>query len=362
MVNFMPKSKHRKKKTNFGSHRGTKARQRNPITNPKARVLRPHNSGRVVHVIVPKPPPNSPLAMISRSPDGSPGIYLITFVLCVPGQKVFQDSLDFAKLRDAGDSLLHFPQGIRDIKIQVSARQGFAEIAFLKNRRGAMSHAITRIYAQNFEDANKSAYQIVVPALSRLSFKFDIPLDVIGFEALEETTSTTLYSYGLLGRPTWFSDLQHFSTQEEHTRFFSAYREALNAANVFYQALSFYKVVEGVLANRIRKMRATSSFTKGDVGFLPTEIFPSAMADISSDDEMTVGEFSIHLGKSFEDVHEHYRNLIRNAIAHLSQLDSVIDADNYDDISTCERAIPVLKFMARQMLQHDLDGFEKAKT
>jgi hypothetical protein len=66
--------------------------------------------------------------------------------------------------------------------------------------------------------------------------------------------------------------------------------------------------------------------------------------------------------QSFKDVHEYYRDLIRNAIAHLSQLDGVIDADSYDDISTCERAIPVLRFMARRMLQNDLDSIEKAKT
>jgi len=358
----MPKSRSRRKKSTVKTRSGERTGQTKGFNKASANVLRPRASGRVVHVIVPIPPPNTPLSRIPRSAEGSFGAYLITFVLGVPGRKVFQDSLDFVKLRDAGDSLLHFPQGIRNIKIQVSERRGFAEIAFLKNERGAMSHAVTRIYAQSFEDANKSAYQIVVPALSRLSFKFDIPLDVIGFEVLEEATGSTLYSYGVLGRPTWFSDLQHFSTEEEHTRFFSAYREALNATNVFYQALSFYKVVEGVLANRIRRMRAKNSFTKGDKGFLPTEIFPSAMADISSNDEMTVGEFDIHLGKSFDDVHEHYGNLIRNAIAHLSQLDSVLDADNYDDISTCERAIPVLKFMARQMLQHDLDGVEKTKA
>lgn len=355
----MPKSKHRKKKPHVRRRAPNSIREEHRVE--RALVERPNNSGRVVHVVVPHPPLESPLARIPRSAEGSPGIYLITFVLSVPGQKVFQDSLNFSQLREAGDSLLYFPKGIREIKIQVSARKGFAEITFLKNKKGAISHAVTRIHAQSFQDANRNAYDIVVPTLSRLSFKFDIPLDVIGFEVLEEKTSTTLYSYGLLGRPTWFSDLQEFSSQLEHTRFFSAYREALNSTNVFYQALSFYKVVEGVLANRVRRMRANNSFTKGDVGFLPAEVFPSAMADISSD-EMTVGEFNIHLAKSFKDVHEHYRDLIRNAIAHLSQLDGVIDADSYDDISTCERAIPVLRFMARRMLQNDLDSIEKAKT
>lgn len=355
----MPKSRQRKKKPTFRTVRRKKEDRESRTIDANARVLRPHQSGRVVHVIVPVPPADSPLATIPRSPEGSAGIYLITFVLSVPGQKVFQDSLNFSELREAGDSLLYFPEGIREIKIQVSAREGFAEITFLKNKKGAISHAVTRIYARNFEDANRNAYDIVVPTLSRLSFKFDIPLDIVGFEVFEERTSTTLFSYGLVGRPTWFSDLEQFSSQKEHTRFFSAYREALNSTNVFYQGLSFHKVIEGILANRIRRMRANGSYTKGDTGFFTSETFPSAMADISSETEMTVGEFEVHLGKSFNEVYEHYRELIRNAIAHLSQLDGVINADSYDDISTCERAIPVLRFMARRMLKNELDSVAK---
>src|SRR5205085_4254960 len=164
----MPKSKHRKKKFTRRKSSSSHISKPEPLAN--ARVLRPNTSGRVEHVIVPVPPPDSPLAQIPRSPEGSFGIYLITFVLCVPGQKVFQDNLNFSTLRDAGDSLLFLPDGIRDIKIQVSASQGFAEIALLKNKKGAISHAVTRIHADNFTDAESKAYEIVVPTLSHLSF------------------------------------------------------------------------------------------------------------------------------------------------------------------------------------------------
>lgn len=355
----MPKSKHRKKKPTRRKSSSNHISKPEPLTN--ALVLRPNTSSRVEHVIVPVPPPNSPLAQIPRSPEGSSGIYLITFVLCVPGQKGFQDNLNFPTLRDAGDSLLFLPNGIRDIKIQVSASQGIAEIALLKNKKGAISHAMTRIHADNFKDAESKAYEIVVPTLSHLSFKFDIALDVMGFEVLEEKTKTTLYSYGVLGRPKLFNNLENFSSEIEYRRFFSAYREALNSTNTFYQALNFYKVIEGVLAHRIRQKRAAKSYTKGDSGFLTTEVLPKTLEDISSYDDFTVGEFNIHLGKEFKDIQEHYRDLVRNAIAHLSQLDSVLDADNYDDISTCEKAAPVLKFMARQMLLNDLEALTKAK-
>lgn len=350
----MPKSRHRKKGAN--SRRPSAGNAKKPQPSSNALVFRPKTSGRIQHVIVPVPPPGTPLASIPRSPEGGPGVYLVTFVLCVPGQKVFQDNLNYPTLREAGDSLLFMPAGIRDIKIQVSSGEGFAEIALLKNRRGAISHAVTRIHADNFIDAEDKAYEIVVPTLSRLSFKFDVALDVMGFEVQEERTKTILYSYGVLGRPKLFDDLGNFSAQAEHRHFFSAYREALNSTNVFYQALSFYKVVEGVLANRIRQKRAAKTYAKGDTGFLPAESFPNRLEDISSYDDLTVGEFNVHLGKTFGEVHDNYRDLVRNAIAHLSQLDGILDPDKYQDISTCEKAVSVLKFMARQMLRNDLDA------
>lgn len=356
----MPKSRRRKKRTNLRRPAAGTAKEQRPSNN--ALVLRPKTSGRVEHVVVPVPPPGTPLASVPRPPEGGPGVYLITFVLCVPGQKVFQDSLNYPTLREAGDSLLFLPDGVHEVKLQVSSGRGLAEIALLKNRRGAISHAVTRIHADNFIDAEGKAYEIVVPALSHLSFKFDVALDVVGFEVLEERTKATLYSYGVLGRPKLFDDLGGFSSQDEHRHFFSAYREALNSTNVFYQALSFYKVVEGVLANRIRRKRATKTYAKGDTGFLPAESFPDRVEDISSYDDLTVGEFQSHLGKGFGEVHDHYRGLVRNAIAHLSQLDGILDPDNYQDISTCEKAVPVLKFMARQMLLNDLAGGSGTKS
>src|SRR4051794_1884671 len=120
----MPKSKHRKKNPSPRKPSTKKVDKPQPVIG--ARVLRPNTSGRVEHVIVPIPPPDSPLAQIARSPKGSSGIYLNTFVLGVPGQKIFQDNLNFPTLRQAGDSLLLLPNGIREIKIQVSAQHGFA--------------------------------------------------------------------------------------------------------------------------------------------------------------------------------------------------------------------------------------------
>ncbi|MGZ5436797.1 MAG: methylamine utilization protein MauJ [Pyrinomonadaceae bacterium] len=279
---------------------------------------------------------------------------MVTFVLCVPGQRVFQDHLNYPTLRDAGDSLLFVPSPIRDLRIQVSTSHGFAEIVFTMNKRSAISHAITKIWANNFEDAAAKAYDIVVPTLSHLSFRFDIALDTLGFEIKEERTDVMFYSYGLLGRAKLFNNLESFSSVLEYRRFFSAYREALNSPNTFYQALSFSKVTEGVLAHRIRQKRAAGSYVKDESGFLSTESFPETADEIGSDDDVGVGEFDIHLGKHFGDVHEHYRVLVRNAIAHLSKLDSVLDADTYEHISNCEKAVPVLKYMARRVLENDL--------
>ena len=47
------------------------------------------------------------------------------------------------------------------------------------------------------------------------------------------------------------------------------------------------------------------------------------------------------------------KETIRNAVAHLGDFESVLDADRYDNVVTCARAIPVLKYMSRKMLEND---------
>jgi hypothetical protein len=50
------------------------------------------------------------------------------------------------------------------------------------------------------------------------------------------------------------------------------------------------------------------------------------------------------------------RDLLRNAVAHLDPSGDSLMADEYKDVETCEEAIPVLRYVARQMLRHEIDA------
>jgi hypothetical protein len=66
--------------------------------------------------------------------------------------------------------------------------------------------------------------------------------------------------------------------------------------------------------------------------------------------------FEPYLGKTFTDALCELKEQIRNAIAHLGNIEDVIDVDRYDDIQLCRNAIPVLKHIAHAMLNNDLES------
>jgi hypothetical protein len=60
--------------------------------------------------------------------------------------------------------------------------------------------------------------------------------------------------------------------------------------------------------------------------------------------------FRRFLGKKFNSARDYFRPVIRNAIAHLDPSKTVLDMDHFDDVKTCEEAIPVLRYMARALI------------
>ena len=140
----------------------------------------------------------------------------------------------------------------------------------------------------------------------------------------------------------------------------AAYREGLNATNVFYQALSFYKVAEGVAALRKRQLRKDkASFAASNTNEIREE-FPTDINDLPIGDEFERSFFEPYLGKDYSDALVELKEQIRNAIAHLGNIDDVIDVDRYDDVQLCVKAIPVLKYIAHSMLNYDLQSSQVA--
>jgi hypothetical protein len=331
---------------------------------PTVEFPRPESSSRIEFTLIPGYPPDHPQSKIERTRKGSSSIYNINYILSVPGVKVFNDKFDLEELVNSGDSLLQIPSG-EFLVIHATDRDYKSEIQFLSNAKGMLSRVHVRVNSDSFEDAERFAHERVCLMLSYWSFLFDIGIDISSYMIIEESTGTRKYSVGLVGRAKPFTDEKAFTVSHEHRRILAAYREGMNSSNLFYKALSFYKVIEGTLNLRIREGRKSKTLPKDAKPFEANEIFPSDIGLLpveqfgSYDDEVTQQAFTKYLDKSFQEVRDDLKDLIRNAVAHLGDFDKVLDADRYDDVVTCARAIPVLKYMARKMLEND---FAKVPT
>jgi hypothetical protein len=194
---------------------------------------------------MPEYPPNQPKSKIERTRQGGSGIYNVNYILSVPGVNVFNDKLDFDELIESGDSLLQIPSD-EFLVIHATDRDYKSEIQFLSNTKGMLSRVHVRVNCASFEDAERFAHERVCLMLSYWSFLFDIGIDISSYLIVEESTGTRKYAVGLVGRAKPFTNEKAFTVSQEHRRILAAYREGMNSSNLFYKALSFYKVVEGI--------------------------------------------------------------------------------------------------------------------
>jgi hypothetical protein len=319
---------------------------------------RPETSARVKLTVVPHFPDDNPKSKIERSPLGGTGMYRVTFILSLPGKNVFREQLNFVELMQSGESLLQVPMHT-PLAIILSNDTWRAEVSFPINKQGTIANAVMRVNAQSFNDAERTAYDLVSPQLSYWSYLYDVPIDVAGYELYEERTDTRMYFFGSIMGKVKPLALQGSSLSiPEYRRLFSAYREAMNTTNVFYQALSFYKITEGIRALRKRISRRDGI----SMPVYPDERLPDSADVLPSSnvlDELNRESFHPFLGQDFETVLDQFKELIRNAIAHLSQPDGVLDADHFDDTATCSRVIPVLKYIVREMLENEMTRLPK---
>lgn len=273
-------------------------------------------------------------------------------MLTVPGKEIFREDLNFPQIMQSGDSLLWLGTG-RHLVIEHSDQPGQYAIGFSVNKHGRLATAHIVVLAEDSNHARRIAYDNIMSVLSELSFYYDVALDVAGYEVLEEATEVRSFSFALAGRLKPYNRELHAVSNADFRRLLAAYREGLNATNVFYQALSFYKVAEGVAALRKRQQRQVPASTPKAHKAL--EEFPSDANALKIDDGSEKILFQPYLGKTYSDALSELREQIRNAITHLGKIDDVIDVDRYDDVELCLNAAPVLKHIAHTMLDNVID-------
>lgn len=312
---------------------------------PQVLVRRPEINRRQAFIVVPEFANTDPKSLIKRSPVGSLGMYRVTFVLSIPGKEAYRSELNIKSLMESGESLLIVPKGI-NIKVEILRQQDLssppeAELMVYSNSDGALSKVEITVLASSFLDAQRQTSNIVLPLLSWWSYCYDVALDITGYEVYEKHTEVTMWVFGLIGEAKAFhSDALNLGgiSKPLYRTIFASYREALNSTNVFYQFLCFYKVIEGT--HKIRNLRKEEVLAAGEHYRDIPERIPEKDSDIPISDPLVLESFRPYKGKKFNSVLDQFRDILRNAVAHLDPMAESLVADNFDDVTKCEKALP----------------------
>ena len=103
-----------------------------------------------------------------------------------------------------------------------------------------------------------------MPVVSGMAFAADAAVEVVAVLLTEKATQTRRIGATIIGAVQPVSRMEGLSTPEIRP-FLAVYREGLNSNSPLYQALCFYKVIEGVSSFHTKQARA-SSRSGGAVG------------------------------------------------------------------------------------------------
>lgn len=293
------------------------------------------------------PPPGGP------APTGAPGIYKLTYILAIPGRAVVQDEVNFAKLVQAGDCLLEVLPGIQQLRIDLGDDTGRQQAAVVHvNDHHRLRDIELEIQADSFAEAASRGHDLIAPLLSRWAFLHDAAITTSAVQVIEAATQIHRWTQLMTGAVKAFSDTTGVS-DPGHRILLSAYREGISSTEPLWQALSLFRVAEGVL--RMRKARNAAACAAGQVPAEPSERVPADLTSLGPSNDAGLGEsLQPHAGRKFTAVLDDIRPALRNAIAHLDPDATPLIQDRWDDLQKVEQALPGLRWIARQLLNAEI--------
>jgi hypothetical protein len=287
------------------------------------------------------------------SPSGSPGSYDVVFVLGVPGVSGVATALDFDGMLAGGDSLLQ-GTGLQ-VELQSSGGSPLAVARIIPNAHGRLAQVRLTVTAGDFSLAENEAIDAVMPTLSWIAFQADTPLEVTGVLLTEQATQTRRFGATLVGAVQPAPELVGTTTPELRV-FLAAYREGLNANSPLYQALSFFKIIEGVATFHTRRTRAAARSSAAAQPDPLVKQLPASREDLAGMTEWARDNFTPYLGMSFGEIRDAVKNTIRDAVAHITPGMDLRIADYAADIRACRTITPVLRYVARELIRGELAG------
>ena len=207
------------------------------------------------------PASDSSLTLTPENPSGSPGAYRATFALHRPGYPLDTGQNAFAAELLEGDSYLKLKDSAN---LKVEVRMGRSSSAPLhaitsRNSRGFVAKFETDPFqARDLADARRIAFRTIAPLLSLWSIECNIPMSIYRTDVIEQATSSR--STDVVAP---FPELEFNPSAPpadgvglKFRGYAKLYRESLNCNSLAFTFLCLYRILEGLSADRKRRVRA----------------------------------------------------------------------------------------------------------
>lgn len=313
-------------------------------------------------------------------PGGVPGPYRVVFTLGRPGFSPRREgSLSFESGLEGDSHLAIAPPaatvtgGDPPVKILVQATtpEGTFILEGLPNKAGFLGKLVLEsIEARDLKDACRRATATIGGFLSTVAVYSDIPLHIYQVDATEHSTGNTAVLYVNSYAPAAPGRLPATGLDPEFRLYAALYREALGSNSPSYQFLCLFKIIEGIQARNVRKVR--ESLEQGlPVPSKPRELIPATKADqlawlatffppATSWDEMTLeSTFPAEaVGKKVNRVVEDILRPVRDQVAHtfLDSGEATFSIDDPKERDAVLHWLPLTKCIARALIRNEFPG------
>ncbi len=248
--------------------------------------------GRRWFMVSPKYVEHHPVGGGMLDPAGYEGAYQVTATLTRRGSP----NIPYVYVTDPnmmeGDSHLWLPEkrevdGLVKVYSVVhrSHEDGDTVFELVANQKGRLGQIRTVLRGENVDDVHRKAYRLLNPFLCDLSYRYDVPIEVLQMNVAELATLTLGGVKDDDFREKTFDPEQFFGSgisygELGHYEFFTRlYREGVNSSSVDYGFLCFFRIAEGIIKLRRKSIMEREGKSPDDVSG------PSVVSEVVEGDE-----------------------------------------------------------------------------
>lgn len=302
-------------------------------------------------------------------PVGSEGPYQVAATLTRRGAPDVVSMYMTDMYSMEGDSHLHLPEIEREdgmvatlLIVHTSHEGEETSFQLLANEQGRLGQIRTVLRAKSAEEARKTFHRLLHPFLCDLAFRYDIPVEILQTNIVEISTLTVSGIKNDDFREKVFDPdkflgigIDYRAGLPNYEFFTRLYREGVNSSSVDYGFLCFFRIAEGIIFLRRKRVAENEERSWKDV----------PRPDVFSDSEIVEGEEASNLfpkefmGESLWSTYERLKN-DRLKIGHAfmneedplrMSIDIVADRLEGEEQAATRRA--QARYLARRMLRSE---------